>query len=242
MSQQEDRPYMLVYKDKWRALTDTLTKAERNKVMAAFFDWLTFGDEPKGLTRIGRGFFEFLKTSEENGKKRGAPFGNSNRRNNSDIIENSIPNSNQDELKNQKNIQCSTDAKAYADAYAKAESESNTEELNDARLISEMRKFAKEKKLKVNVTRFFNYYKARGWMINGAHIKDWRPVLHSWAENGIKDEPDYEPDAPKVRTPFTKCPKCGSEDVEQRGDMALCHNPECNRSFDWRGGDWREEK
>ena len=240
MSQREERPYMMIYKDKWRALTRTLTKAERNKVMAAFFDWMTFGEEPKGLTKTGHGFFEFLKTSEENGKKRGAPFGNSNRRNKSDTIENSIPNSNQDELKNQKNNQCSTDAKAYA--YAEAESECNAEELNDARIISEMRKFAKEKKLKVNVKRFYHYYKSRKWIINGTLITNWKPVLLSWAENGIKDVPDYDPEPPKPRTPFIKCPVCGSVDVEQSGNMALCRNPGCGRSFDWLDGAWREAK
>ena len=239
---QDVRPYMIVYKDKWRALTDTLQTAERNRVMAAFFDWLTYGKEPKGLTRTGRGFFEFLKTSEENGKKRGAPIGNQNRRNNSefnsDVIENGIENSNQDELKNQKEIQSSTKAKAKADAYAKAERVAK--ELNAAPTLDEVRKFAEKSGLNVNPDRFYKYYQARGWKVNGDLITDWRALMESWTTPDGK--PILRQNPVKPVKAMISCPVCESLDTETHFDHAICRK--CDRGFDWdfTDGRWVEEK
>ena len=236
---QDVRPYMIVYKDKWRALTDTLQTAERNKVMAAFFDWLTYGKEPKGLTRTGRGFFEFLKTSEENGKKRGAPIGNQNRRNNSefnsDVIENGIKNTNQDELKNQKENQSST--KAKADAYAKAERVAK--ELNAAPTLDEVRKFAEESGLKnINPVRFYKYYQATGWMRKGDPIKDWRSLMETWTEDDKPEVPE-KPYHPVEE--LTECPYCHSSNVEHQGMYGFCH--ECDRCLKWSTtkGEWMED-
>lgn len=239
---QDERPYMIVYKDKWRALTDTLQTAERNKVMAAFFDWLTYGSEPKGLTKTGRGFFEFLKTSEENGKKRGAPIGNQNRRNNSefnsDVIENGIENSNQDELKNQRKFQSSTKAKAKADAYAKAERVAK--ELNVAPTLDECRKYAQESGLDINPERFFKYYKARGWKVKGDPITDWQALMESWTTPDGKPALKLPPVKP-VRA-MVSCPKCDSLATETRRDYAICHH--CGRGYNWdfTDGDWVEDK
>lgn len=244
MKRDKDRPYMIIYKDKWRALTDTLTRAERNKVVAEFFDHLTYGTEPKGLTRTGRGFYEFLKTSEENGSKCGAPFGNSNRtinsKNNSNGIENaietSIENSTQGELKLQKKFQSSTESESKAKAYTYAESES--EELNDSRFLAAIRKYIRDHKLNVNASRFFKYYKARGWRLNGVPIYDWKALVSSWAENGIPNEP--EPPEPPAPIPHpSKCPGCGSERIEQVWNSIICGTCKCG--FHWNGKDWIEE-
>lgn len=69
--------YIPIYMDKWKTLTAVLSEAERNRVIAAYLDHVTFGKEPGKMSKSARGFYEFLVTSPiKNG--RGAPVGNQN--------------------------------------------------------------------------------------------------------------------------------------------------------------------
>lgn len=249
MSQQEDRPYMVLYKDKWKALTDTLSKQERSAVISAFFDYLTFGKEPQGLSKIARGFYEFLKTSEENGKKRGAPIGNSNRRNNSENnsrnkskgIETSNQNSNQDELKNQIENQCSTEAKAEAEAYAKAEREPPISPTGGEELprppLDQVKKYCAERRLKMKPETFWHYYNTHGW------YKDWKELAELWACREKEDiEPEPIPKIPVEKLEVCPDPKCRSTNVKNLGPYGICN--ECQSGWDWnyRTGHWQRAK
>lgn len=252
MSQQEDRPYMVLYKDKWKALTDTLSKQERSAVISAFFDYLTFGKEPLGLSKIARGFYEFLKTSEEKGKKRGAPIGNSNRRNNpennsrnkSKGIETSNQNSNQDELKNQIENQCSTEAEAEAEAYAKAEREPPTPgggKEGAPPTLEEVRMFCRKERLKMKPDTFWHYYNVRHWIVQGEPCQDWHGLARYWASREKEDiEPESEPKIPVQD--LEKCPLCGCTKVKNMGPYGICDG--CGKGLAWnyREGRWQEER
>lgn len=59
--------------------------------------------------------------------------------------------------------------------------------------LSEVREFFKGKN--GDPDRFFNWYAARGWKLNGTPVADWRPLAENWIKNekGIKNtEPEPE--------------------------------------------------
>lgn len=52
--------------------------------------------------------------------------------------------------------------------------------------LSEIQRYANEKKLNVNCAGFYNHYKAEGWKCNGEPIADWQKLLHSWSQNELR--------------------------------------------------------
>ena len=236
--------FVPVYIDKWKALTEALTEADRNRLIGAYLDYAVYGKEPKGLSKTCGVLFQFMRpTADDLWKdKGGAPLNNHNAKKKTtekqpvETTSKQPVNSTDEQLvKTTENNLLYT--KAKANTKANTERESHRE--NGAPTLEDVRKFIKDNKLKVNATRFFKYYQARGWRLDGEPIYDWQALVETWAEPPT-DEPEKEP--PKQRTPFTKCPVCGSTDVDQRGDMAMCLNKECGKSFDWCGGEWRQEK
>ena len=49
--------------------------------------------------------------------------------------------------------------------------------------IEEVKAFVMERGSAVNAIRFYNYYRARNWIINGVAVVDWRALLIAWEEN-----------------------------------------------------------
>lgn len=47
--------------------------------------------------------------------------------------------------------------------------------------------YCKERKNDVDAKRFFNYYEARGWEINGKPVKDWKALLRTWESKSSSD-------------------------------------------------------
>ena len=105
--------------------------------------------------------------------------------------------------------------------------------------LDDVRKFAQDNKLKVNPTRFYKYYQARGWQANGQPIHDWKALLESWVET---DEPEKPEKSYKPIEPFKTCPVCGSGETSQQGMYAMCLNPECDKTFTWINNEWREDR
>lgn len=48
--------------------------------------------------------------------------------------------------------------------------------------------FCQSRKNKVDPERFWNYYQARGWQVNGQPIKDWQAMVISWEKNGTRQQ------------------------------------------------------
>ncbi|MBR4863699.1 MAG: hypothetical protein IKU07_03920 [Oscillospiraceae bacterium] len=51
-----------------------------------------------------------------------------------------------------------------------------------------------ESNLWINAKRFVEYYEARGWRLGGEPIRDWRPLVRSWADT------EYDADNPYAGT------------------------------------------
>ena len=49
--------------------------------------------------------------------------------------------------------------------------------------------------------RFYNYYAARGWKINGSPVEDWKALLRTWASNKFSER-EKGKDAPKEAQSF----------------------------------------
>lgn len=46
--------------------------------------------------------------------------------------------------------------------------------------LGEIEQFVGETGLRVNARAFFDYYSARGWMLDGVRVRDWRALLRTW--------------------------------------------------------------
>ena len=84
--------------------------------------------------------------------------------------------------------------------------------------LEEVKKYAREKDSSVNPVRFFNYYKMRGWKINGKRIEDWRAAFDVWesrdADMKIVMSPAPEKEIPYLQNEYTK------EELERSDDPA----------------------
>lgn len=49
--------------------------------------------------------------------------------------------------------------------------------------LEEVKSFVIDRGSSVNAVRFYNYYRARNWIVNGVTIVDWRALLIAWEEN-----------------------------------------------------------
>lgn len=54
--------------------------------------------------------------------------------------------------------------------------------------VEEVRKYSQEIEFAVNPEYFLDYYEARGWMISGVRVKDWKACLRTWKRNKKQDE------------------------------------------------------
>ena len=44
----------------------------------------------------------------------------------------------------------------------------------------DVKNYCKERENSVDAERFFNYYEARGWKVNGQPVRDWKALLRTW--------------------------------------------------------------
>lgn len=85
----------------------------------------------------------------------------------------------------------------------------------------EVSDFVKSEGLDVDAARFFDYYAARGWRINGTQVADWRPLARNWS----RSEPSMRPRArsdPKggVRVPKTDLQLMAEADARHAAEKA----------------------
>lgn len=61
--------------------------------------------------------------------------------------------------------------------------------------ISELEEYLKEKKYNnISAEKFFNYYKAKNWMLGKTKMNDWKSVIEIWHSNEFKNQepiPEY---------------------------------------------------
>ena len=60
--------------------------------------------------------------------------------------------------------------------------------------LEELREFCEEKKLNIDVDRFFNYYESKGWKVGMTPMKDWKAAVRNWAKNDNL----YRPATPRI--------------------------------------------
>lgn len=46
--------------------------------------------------------------------------------------------------------------------------------------IDELKTFCDQQGIKIDVQRFYNYYASRGWLLDGAPVKDWQALVRCW--------------------------------------------------------------
>lgn len=54
--------------------------------------------------------------------------------------------------------------------------------------LGEVREFAEKSRLQVNAEGFYNYYSAKGWVLRGKPMYDWRACMIKWNDKFIKKE------------------------------------------------------
>ena len=53
--------------------------------------------------------------------------------------------------------------------------------------LDEVKAFCEERHNGVDYKRFYNYYKARGWMANNEPVRDWKALLCTWEPKDLAD-------------------------------------------------------
>jgi len=69
--------------------------------------------------------------------------------------------------------------------------------------LDDVKKYARQRDSFVNPVRFFNYYAARGWIINGDPVRDWQALFVSWETREPKIQEEAAQDPPRA-APKTK--------------------------------------
>lgn len=69
--------------------------------------------------------------------------------------------------------------------------------------LDDVKQYARQRGSFVNPVRFFNYYAARGWIINGDPVRDWQALFVAWETREPKIQEEAAQDPPRA-TPKTK--------------------------------------
>ena len=235
-------PYIPLYIDKWKAMTDTIAERDRNKVVAAYLDYIVYGKEPRGLTKIGRMLFEFLRSTADDWKKDkgGAPIGNKNAKKKTTDNQPVVSENNQPVVlkTEQPPLYTKTEAKTNTKTKTEGEPPISPQGGVAAPSLEQAEEFARAEGLRTNVKKFYWYWSARSWMTNGEPVRDWKALLCSWASRD-REEEKPEPERPKEAPVADKCPECGSSDIRQQGGGLICDT--CGKGFAWTGKRWRED-
>ena len=241
--------FVPVYIDKWKAMTEALPEAERNRIMAAYLDYAVYDKDPKNLTKLGKTLFLFLKSTADDLKKDkgGAPRDNQNARKKQPVettekqlvVSKTKPPVNSTEKTTKNNSFTKAETKAKTETETETETEVcaplTPQGETDTPTLDDVRKFAKESGLNVNPDRFYKYYKATGWMRKGDPIRDWKSLMESWTEPETPPEPK-KPYHPVEK--LTECPLCHSTDVKHRGLDGICYACENNLAWSTSKGEW----
>jgi hypothetical protein len=54
--------------------------------------------------------------------------------------------------------------------------------------IEEVREYCQERKNSVDVSKWYDFYESKGWMIGKNHMKDWKAAIRTWERSDVKTE------------------------------------------------------
>lgn len=97
--------------------------------------------------------------------------------------------------------------------------------------VEDLKKYAEETGLVVDVNRFFDFYQSNGWKVGRNPMKDWKATLRNWARRNVKDN-SAVPEIPSKKFYETKpCPECGKKLLiwDNETQKYTCEN--CKRIF-----------
>ena len=97
--------------------------------------------------------------------------------------------------------------------------------------VEDLKKYAEETGLVVDVNRFFDFYQSNGWKVGRNPMKDWKATLRNWARRNVKDN-SAVPEIPSKKFYETKpCPECGKKLLiwDNGTQKYTCEN--CQRIF-----------
>ncbi len=237
--------FVPVYIDKWVGLTDTLPEAERNRLIGAYLDYAVFHKEPKGLSKISKMLFQFLKPAADDlyGNKGGAPEGNKNAKKKTTEKQPVVLKTEQPVETTEKQPVETTEKQPVETTknnllLLKAKSQKLNKERERQRergtpTLDEVVEFARQNRLSINPARFYKYYQARGWKVNGELVHDWKALMESWTESTQPEQVGHDETEPLHPEVLTKCPvpECGSHRVEQNGLYGRCND--CGIGLIW---------
>ena len=63
-------------------------------------------------------------------------------------------------------------------------------------VLQDVKAYIQENGLSVNAEQFYDYYTARGWMLNGTQIVDWTALLRNWERRERKEGVPYGKQTP----------------------------------------------
>ena len=186
----------------------------RLEVYDALMIFGTTNEIPKGLSPVAEAMLTALapgiefakkrrKENKEDGARGGAPLGNQNaakaknNRKQPETTENNLNvNVNADvnvkeEITNSTKMCVSTGTKARTQVFKPPE-------------LSEVEKYCREERNNngINPQSFLDYYAARGWLVSGAPVKDWRKLIHRWEERKYTTDGGQPPKPPPRHDPF----------------------------------------
>lgn len=61
---------------------------------------------------------------------------------------------------------------------------------------AEIEEYAQSIGFKLNGSKFWNYYEAKGWLVGRSPMKDWKAAVRTWRSNGFDVQPGMAPAAP----------------------------------------------
>ena len=57
--------------------------------------------------------------------------------------------------------------------------------------LEEVEKYCLERKNKIDIKQFINYYESNGWMVGRNKMKDWKATIRSWESRNKKNGPNW---------------------------------------------------
>lgn len=193
-------PYVCLYASYLQALTP-FTDEERGRLVTAMLAYMTLGEDtefqgperylwPQLRSQIDRDREAYIKRCEanrRNGAKGGRPRKNTSGKTEGFSKKPKKPKEKEKEKKKEKKNQKENEKDNYRerDIENTPVSAPVTEGPMQIPTTMEIYAYCQEEDLEVDPFRFRDYYQALGWRLGNNPIRDWRPLLHRWAENQL---------------------------------------------------------
>ena len=239
-------PYITIYKDKWKAVSEVkqISEAEKAKLAKALLDFAVLGREPEGLSAIAQAFFTCICTSLSSVGHRGGQPGNRNARRKNEYA-NEYANECVNEYANEKTNELYTDTETNTDTETERDTPptpSKEGKRFSPPTLEEVKAHCKDKGYLFSAEAFLAFYSSKGWKVGNQSMKDWRAACTTWYTRDKAENPDkYRTLAPLYEYRRTDtCPVCGSSDIILAGTDGNCNSCGNGFCFDPTSGSWRQ--